>query len=299
MNLFNLLSDIEAVDPEVYARFDGRRRVFQHLGTVGRRLTAAAVPGALSALFSRAYGQGTGLPADVANVLNLALQLEYLEYSFYSLALSSPLPLTAEDRAAVTLLRNDENNHVQTLRTVLGTAAIAPLPFSAFDFTGSKGGRQAPAFPTVFSNPYLFLSLAQCFEDLGVRAYKGALPTLFVNKLVTEAALSIHSVEARHASHVRTMRRGGAQSLPGSPVSAPKSWITGSETGGPLPNLLGNVYFSGTPTNLYPSEDNTVQSGINLLSAFPGVATAALASEAFDEPLDAVSVSLLMGYFRV
>jgi hypothetical protein len=48
--------------------------------------------------------------------------------------------------------------------------------------------------------------LAQAFEDTGVRAYKGQAGNVMSNKTVLQAALQIHSVEARHASQVRRMR---------------------------------------------------------------------------------------------
>lgn len=53
-----------------------------------------------------------------------------------------------------------------------------------------------------------YLGVAQSFVDTGVRAYKGGAPTLMPNKDLLESALNIHSVEARHSSHVRTVRRG-------------------------------------------------------------------------------------------
>jgi hypothetical protein len=299
MNLYHLLTEIEAVDPEVYARFDGRRSVFRHLGAVGRRLTTAAVPAVAASLFSRAYGQTSTLPADVAQTLNMALQLEYLELNFYNLALSSGLNLSADNHAAITLLRNDEANHVQTLRTVLGAQAIPALPASAFDFTGGKGGQRAPAFPDIFTNPNVFLAVAQVLEDLGVRSYKGQAPALFSNKAVLELALNIHTVEARHSSHLRTMRRGGAQSPPSNNNAAPKSWIYYNDNGGPIPSVFAPVYGAGNPAFSFPGEENTIQSGLQLSISLGALMPDWTVSEAFDEPLDAITVAALAGYFRI
>jgi hypothetical protein len=301
MNLYHLLTELEAVDPEVYARFDGRRRVFRHLGAVGRRLTAAAVPAVASALFNRAYGQTGSLPGGIAYALNLALEFEYLELNFYNQALSSTgLSLSADNRAAITLVRNDEANHVQTLRAILGSQAQAPLPANAYDFTGGKGGQRAPAFPGIFTNAATFLAVAQTLEDLGVRAYKGHLPTLFANKAVLEVALNIHSVEARHSSHLRTMRRGGTQSPPSNDSNAaPKSWIYFNDNGGPVPTVFASVYGPGNPVFSFPSEENVTQNGTQLPVVLNGLVTGALTSEAFDEPLDAVTVTAIAGYFRI
>jgi hypothetical protein len=86
MNFFHILSEIEKTDPEVFERFDSRRRVFQHLTGFGKKMTAAALPLAMGAIFNKAYGQSSSAPG-VNDVLNFALKLEYLEAYFYNLGL--------------------------------------------------------------------------------------------------------------------------------------------------------------------------------------------------------------------
>ena len=66
MNLFQIIEEIEQVDPEVYGRFDSRRAVFNSLRGIGKKVTLASAPLALSALFSKAYGQTSALPQVVA-----------------------------------------------------------------------------------------------------------------------------------------------------------------------------------------------------------------------------------------
>jgi uncharacterized protein YbjT (DUF2867 family) len=61
----------------------------------------------------------------------------------------------------------------------------------------------------------------------GVRAYKGQAANLISNNAVLEAALRIHSVEARHAAHLRYMRRNSQ--VPGGWKR--EAWITGKESG--------------------------------------------------------------------
>lgn len=294
MNLLKIITEIEKVDPEVYDRFDSRRRVFQHLSTAGKALSAAALPGLLSSLFSKAYGQSSTLPADIANILNFALKLEYLEYHFYNkgLNMAGLIPAGA-GRDALTTIRTDENNHVTALRGVLGSQAIAALPETNFDYTGSKGSTRAPLFPTVFTDYNTFLAVAQAFEDTGVRAYKGGAAGLMANKTVLTAALNIHSVEARHASHLRTMRRGGPSVAGAGTGASPKSWISGTDGGGPAPTATAPIYGAGSPASSFPAEDNVSQGGVNLQTALGSQLTSTpnAISEAFDEPLDATTVS--------
>ncbi|GAA4368416.1 hypothetical protein GCM10023185_41160 [Hymenobacter saemangeumensis] len=315
MDLLKLISDIEQVDPEVYERLDSRRRVFRHVSGMGKTLGAAALPGFMSMLFNKAYGQGsaTTLPAPVADVLNLALQLEYLEYHFYAIGLGSGTLISAADRPAITAIRNDESGHVKVLRGALRTQAFSASDPTAAAFDYTAGNR----FNAVFSNAAMFYAVAQSFEDLGVRAYKGAAPKLLANKTLVETAFRIHSVEARHASHIRTLRRGKAAGVEG-PAAAqtpalasnlaerPKSWVSETDSGGPAAPFTAPIYGAGTPavgvaSQIYfPAEDNYIQNGATTLTgsaATPEIDSSA-ASEAFDEGLNENKVKDIALFFR-
>lgn len=305
MNFFQIISEIEKVDPEVYDRLDSRRSIFKNMTGLGQKLAAAAVPLAVGAIFNKVYAQ-TPVGAGVNDVLNFALRLEYLESYFYNNR-TTVTGLSTQNAAALALIATDESNHVSFLRTVLGSAAIAaPATTGVFDYT-AKG-----AFPTALTNAGVYLALAQSFEDTGVRAYKGAAPLVMANKTVLTAALNIHSVEARHASHIRAMRRAGAssttpaQGVPASPYSsAPKSWISGNDGGGAVPGTTDAIYAAGNNTNAvsgisYDAETSTVQGNVNLatnttISGFPTNSF----SEAFDEGLDVGSVAKIANMFSV
>lgn len=307
MNFLQILADIEQVDPEVYNRLDSRRAVFKNLGGLGQKLTAAALPLAVGAIFNKAYAQ-TPAGASVADVLNFALRLEYLEMYFYQRR-SLVMGLSAAHTAALGLIATDEANHVAFLRSVvtaLGSTPVADPTAAQFDFTA--GGR------LITTNPNIYLILAQAFEDTGVRAYKGAAPLLMSNKTVLTAALSIHAVEARHASHIREMRRASlssnapSQSTPVSPYSvAPKSWISDTDNGGPFfgTGLSIPIYDAGNNTGApsgitFESEATTAQGGIRL-STLPNTAgfPSAAFSEAFDEGLDVGTVTATARQFLV
>ncbi|MET4108741.1 ferritin-like domain-containing protein [Hymenobacter sp. UYP22] len=332
MNFFQILSEIEKTDPEVFERFDSRRQVFKHLTGFGKKMTAAALPLAMGAIFNKAYGQSSSAPS-VNDVLNFALKLEYLEAYFYNLGLSGDgtidnntttatqtalrTQLSATNLSSLLKIRTDENNHVKFLRAALGNNAIAAPAVSQFDFTGGKGSNAGP-FAGVFTNAALFLAVAQSLEDTGVRAYKGGAPYLASNKDVLTAALNIHSVEARHASRLRTMRRGGpannnASATAGAGTGAsPKSWISGQDGGGASPAQTAPIYAAGsapayTPAGItFPAEDNVTQGatgaapGVNLQTALASLNFPAAAfSEAFDEPLDVPTVSTIARTFTI
>jgi rubrerythrin len=331
MNFFQIISEIEKVDPEVYDRLDSRRSIFKHMSGLGQKLTAAALPLAVGAVFNKAYAQtNTGLA--VTDVLNFALKLEYLESYFYQQR-TALTGLSSANAAALTLIAADEANHVNFLRTTitaLGGTPFAEPTLAAYDFTGGKGTNAGP-FADYRTNPATFLALAQSFEDTGVRAYKGAAPlaSVMANKTVLTAALNIHSVEARHASHLRAMRRAGPTSttpsmgIPASPYSAaPKSWISGTDGGGAAPAYTAGIYGAGNNTGTavygngsgsgvgtatgvgvtFPAEDNITQGGVALsTSTSPNFANfpASAFSEAFDEGLDVGTVKTIAKTFVV
>lgn len=185
----------------------------------------------------------TGSVTD-ADVLNFALQLEYLEAQFYSYAafgagLSATLQTGSGTQGAVAIntaaangagqprqvqfqdpivaqyareIAYDEIAHVAFLRTALGSAAVAQ---PAINLSGDASGAftaAARAAGVVSStgtfDPYAsdenFLLAAYLFEDVGVTAYMGGV-TLLTNKTFVEAAAGIHAAEAYHAGLVRTV----------------------------------------------------------------------------------------------
>jgi len=315
MDLFQIIDDIAKVDPEVYDRFDSRRAAFRNFLGFGKKVSAAALPLAVSTLFNKAYGQSNNLPQIVVDTLNLALQLEYLEKYFYQTALASNI-LNPEQTGAINIILNDENLHINTLRGVLGTQAIADPTRAGFDYTGSQNRRRAALFPTLggttspntgtFSSVADFLTVSQQFVDTGVRAYKGGAANLITQKDILESALNIHSVEARHSSRIRSLRRGGIQN-----TAAPKSWITPDETTS-TPALPNNgvsgapasvgPYLAGTPAASFPAENNVTQgsAAVNVQTVVTGqsfTVSGTAGAEAFDEPLDAVTVKAIAKNF--
>lgn len=163
--------------------------------TLSKMAALGSVPVALAGAARDAFGQS--LPQGIVDVLNFALTLEYLESEFYNLGQSAEGLIPTDLRDVFDQIRIHENAHVALLESVLGARAVDR---PEFDFTA--GGM----FPDVFSDFQTFATLAQAFEDTGVRAYKGQAPNLMSHDMILRTALRIHSVEARHASEVRRIR---------------------------------------------------------------------------------------------
>jgi len=284
MNLLNIIEEIEKVDPEFQDKISPRRAAIKNITSFGSKVAVAALPFALGSLFKKAYAQQQST-STIVGILNYALQLEFLEANFYNAGLSTTAyagmkaTLSASELTGLTLIQTDENNHVTFLTNTIKSLGGTPVSFTAanFDFT-AKG-----TFPTVYTSSDTWLAIAETFEDTGVRAYKGQAPNLLRNKVVLTAALDIHSVEARHASHLRMLRKMRGVNI--------KPWITGA-----------NDTSIGTAVDAsYAGENNVVQGPVTITSlpAVSGTTSVNAATEAFDEPLDmATVVGIVTPFFK-
>jgi hypothetical protein len=184
--------------------------------------------------------------------------------------------IPAADRIIFGTIRDHEITHVEFLAGALGASA---RPKPTFDFTAGNGSGNGP-YADVFTNYETFKAVAQAFEDTGVRAYKGQAPALRPYKDMLTAALTIHSVEARHASQVRRLRGNFADTEP-----FHQGWIN-----------LNNTDVPGAAAT-YAGEQNTIHAGINA-AAVSDVALDEV-TEAFDEPLSMGQVLAIVNPFIV
>jgi hypothetical protein len=212
---------------------------------------AFVVAGAGAAGFAYASAAQAQATVSDPDILNFALNLEYLEANFYSFAaFGRPIdasltggtgaPGAATGGRAVDFssdpvigqiareIATDEIAHVAFLRRALGSAAVAqPTIDLGTSPTGAfSTAARAATFLTTASesfDPYAgvlnFLYGAFIFEDVGVTAYKGASP-LISSKTYLDAAAGILAAEAYHAGIIRTEidRRGGTPGLKGATV---------------------------------------------------------------------------------
>ena len=146
-------------------------------------------------------------------VLSYAYALEQLEADFYTKVVNSTgftTNFTAEDQQVLTDLYYHEVIHREFFKTALSGALPNPstqlLPNLAFDY-GTLN----------FSNRTQVLSTAKALEDTGVAAYNGS-GKLLTNPDYLLLAGKIVSVEARHASAIRSLINPNSKDFAGDDV---------------------------------------------------------------------------------
>ena len=148
-----------------------------------------AAVGALAAGFAVPAAAAAGeLEARDRSVLTYALSLEYLQDAFYTEA-ERLGALSGAVASAAGALGQVERAHVHAFRELLGSGAPKR---PRFDFKGTTEDELA------------FLRTAVALEELSVGAYAGQA-TNIRSPEVLQAAMGIHSVEARHAAWLRRL----------------------------------------------------------------------------------------------
>ncbi len=185
---------MDALDGDTRSQFLRRAGLAGGALVGGGAVLGALAPGAL------AFSNGDRPPAKFGKgdigILNYALTLEYLESTFYNQATSNQRKHaflhSPQARVFLKTVTDDENQHVKALKKVLGSQAIKK---PKFDFHGDDAHQGK------------FLTASFTFENEGVHAYSGQAFNIQDPKVLA-AALSIVTVEARHASVVGLIRNG-------------------------------------------------------------------------------------------
>ena len=209
-NLKSLLSPHQMVNEEQLEtdrRILAFDRTIAHLnrrGFLGAMMSAAAV--AVAARGTDAFAQTAG-PA-ITDVLNFALNLEYLEANFYLFCstgagltstqngggpavLNPPtkLGLDATTLAVCQQLALDEVNHIADLKSTITSLGGTPIAQPQINLSANGAVATQPQF----------LAAARQFTALGGSAYVGSAQYLVSNPTVLTAAAQILGAEGQHA----------------------------------------------------------------------------------------------------
>lgn len=223
------------------------------------------------------------------DILNFALNLEYLESNYYVMAATGSgindqlRPGTGTQGALVggrqvqfadatvasyaREIAADENQHVTFLRGQLNSAAVA-MPAINID-GGATGAFTAAARaagvvgPTGTFDPYAsddnWLLGGMLLSDVGVTAYKGSASSI-TSKVILEAAAGILAVEAYHSGLLRTLlyRRGVA--TPALRTNTQLISDARDSLDGPT-DLDQGIVGNATTSNIVPTDTNGIVFG--------------------------------------
>ena len=268
-----------------------RRSFVRKLGVAG---AAAGVASVIDP--SLAFAQSA--PTDF-DILNFALNLEYLEAEFYTVAVTgqnisafgvattgsgnagqtsggSRVPFSTSDptiRRHAEELAVNERTHVSLLQNSITAFGGTPIAKPAINLGALGFG---------FNSETEFLQLARIFEEIGVSAYGGAA-SLLTNKTVVDYAARILAVESEHAGAIRLLINRYSvltTALDGKDLQPPPSGgvrfpldansLTFTRTPGQVLYLSFGGVANATAGGFFPSGVNGI---LNTASATPAVNT--------------------------
>ena len=204
----------KSIISDVLDQSPNRRGLLKKFGIAGAAAGAAFAAGGLK------LNADPSMPTAV-DILQFALNLEYLEAEFYTVATMGKTidqvgigimgsgtygPTTGGHQvnfanssvftgAIANQIGNDERNHVTLLRTALSGAGVTPV---------AKPEINLNALGIGFGNELEFLTLARVFEDIGVSAYGGgAQVSSLTNSPYIGTAARILAAEAEHVANIR------------------------------------------------------------------------------------------------
>jgi hypothetical protein len=236
----------DGIIQDVLSKATNRRSLFKKIAMASAAIGSVAVV---------AQGQ-TAAPAP-GDVIQFALNLEYLEAEFYSVATtgltltqqgiavtgsgtagatstrynSGPVDFTSNSAFRTALnIAADEINHVILLRAALTANGITPVAKPAINLDALLS-----AGPSL-ANQMSFLLLARIFEDIGVSAYSGGAVYLAGSPYLTTAA-RILAVEGEHVGNIR---------LQSALLNIPAPQLDAADI---IPPPAGTNYFSTNTAN--------------------------------------------------
>lgn len=208
--------DAEAFEQNVTAARMNRRKLIGNLTMAAGAAGALGLAGCSTAGPAMIGLEPAANPPSVLDVLTFALNLEYLEASFYSYVVTgsglsaadmgpNPGTVIGLPKIAFTTpymaniaanLMTEEVQHVELLRATIQSAlGVVPQSMPSLNL--------APSAALTANNDATFAAIARQFEGVGVSAYAGAAQYLVSSLPALNYSAQILDVEAQHAGALR------------------------------------------------------------------------------------------------
>ena len=277
--LQSLLCPTETVNRD---QWETERRMLDFEKTMGhltRRgfLSAFAAAAAIAAMANPEQARAQSSTPPLTDVLNFALNLEYLEANFYlnvsagttlsatdmgtgavaAAGLPGKLTLDAATLAVAQALAADETHHVELLRSTISTLGGTPIAQPLINYAANG----------TITTQAMFLAAARQFTALGGSAYIGSAQYLVSNVTLLTTAAQILGAEGQHAgaidylcvNHNVTSLPIDAQDVPPSSSNyftvAAQTALSPSRS---TSQVLGVAYKTSTATTVAPPGGTTM-----------------------------------------
>ncbi len=175
-------------------------------------LSAFAAAAAVAAMANPEQARAQSTTPPITDVLNFALNLEYLEANFYlnvsagstlsatdmgsgavaAMGLPGKLTLDAPTLAVAQALASDEVHHVELLRSTITTLGGTPIAQPLINYAANG----------TITTQAMFLAAARQFTALGGSAYVGSAQYLISNPALLTTASQILGAEGQHAGAI-------------------------------------------------------------------------------------------------
>jgi rubrerythrin len=191
-----------------------RKRFLKMMGGAGAASAFAIFLAACGEDEKKSSGASSGTKtekmgsAQDLEIVQYALTLEYIEADFYNAVLDAGVIKDKKIGEAATLIRDNEQEHVDALAAVVKQLGGTPKKPKTTFTSVIEGG------------PKKVLQTAAEVENLGAAAYLGQAGRI-KSKEILASALAIHSVEGRHAALLNSLV--GKSIVPDGAFSKPAS----------------------------------------------------------------------------
>ncbi len=250
-----LATDLAVLDLDRSIQTLNRRSFFSSLTALGAATAAAG----LMAYTPSAKAQNvTPSGPSILDVLNFALNLEYLEAILYT-AVTGSAPLTAylgagapvtglpntlsldpQTLATFQNLVSDETRHITLLRELIFELGSTPINQPAIDY--SLGGKM------MITTQAQLLAVTRQFTAVGTSAYAGGAQYLVSNPLILTGAAEILGAESQHLGGINYLC--AMQGIKSPMVDATD-----------VPPVPPNTFFTLTPTTAIAVATDQIISG--------------------------------------
>lgn len=272
MKLGNIIDAIEGLGNNGQDKAD-RRGLLRSWSKAGLLLATSM------AITSKAHAEEDKVR--ISDAMNVILDMAHLISEYYSAALRTEgLIPTGKQRQTFLAMYADITGHIGYMKGQIIAMGGKPVDVKGYDFSGGQGTEAGP-FENSLSDYNIFLELAQLMEDIATGSFKSQVGNFTTSRAVVESAFNMHSINARHAAHIRSLRKALGVDV--------EPWIT----------MYNGVSDREIDNEVYHRESTAIQLDFTITEITKGKVSANRSREAFDDEFNTGEVIAFIRKFVI